>query len=197
LRRRAAAVRWLNWGALLLLALACGYNEIIERDEAVKAAWAEVENQYQRRVDLVPNLVRVVKGAADFERDTLQAVVEARAKVGSMTLDASTIDDPEKLKMFEQAQGGLSSALARLMVVVERYPELKATEAYRDLQVQLEGTENRVTVARRRFIEAVSDYNQTALKFPTSLGTSLRGKAERPTFSAVTPGADRAPEVEL
>jgi LemA protein len=182
---------------LLLGAAGCGYNEVIERDEAVKGAWAEVENQYQRRADVVPNLVRVVKGAANFEKETLQAVVEARSKVGSVQVDASTIDDPQKLQQFEQAQGQLSSALSRLLVVSERYPELKATEGFRDLQVQLEGTENRIAVARKRFIDSVSQYNQTVLKFPTSLGAKMRGKAVRPSFSATTPGADRAPQVDL
>jgi LemA protein len=173
----------------------CGYNEVIERDEAVKAAWAEVENQYQRRSDLVPNLVRVVKGAADFEKSTLEAVVQARSKVGSIQVDSSTIDDPAKLKQFEQAQGELSSALSRLLVVSENYPQLKATDAFRDLQTQLEGTENRITVARRRFIQSVADYNGTVLKFPTSIGARMRGKSERATFTATTPGADKAPEV--
>jgi LemA protein len=186
------------WALSLLLVLGvagCGYNDVIERDEAVKAAWAEVENQYQRRADVVPNLVRVVKGAADFEKGTLEAVVEARSKVGSLQVDSSIVDDPAKLKQFEQAQGQLSSSLSRLLVVSENYPQLKATDAFRDLQVQLEGTENRIAVARRRFIESVAAYNQTVLKFPTSIGARMRGKAERPTFSATTPGADKAPEV--
>jgi len=176
---------------------ACGYNTIIDRDEDVKAAWAEVQNQYQRRADLVPNLVKTVKGAANFEQETLQAVVEARAKVGQTKVDASTIDDPQKFKAFEQAQGSLSSALSRLLVVAERYPDLKATQSFRDLQVQLEGTENRITVARKRYIDAVAEYNKVVLRFPTSIGASLRGKSERPTFEATTPGADKAPEVEF
>jgi LemA protein len=175
----------------------CGYNEVIDRDQTVKAGWAEVENQYQRRADLVPNLVRVVQGAANFEKSTLQNVVEARAKVGSMQVDQSIIDDPEKLKKFEQAQGQLSSALSRLLVVSEQYPDLKATAAFRDLQVQLEGTENRIAVARRRYIETVAEYNGTVLRFPTSIGASMRGKKERPTFTATVPGADKAPEVKF
>jgi LemA protein len=161
----------------------------------VKAAWAEVENMYQRRADLVPNLVRVVKGAADFEKSTLEAVVQARSKVGSLQVDSSVVDDPQKLKAFEAAQGELSGALSRLLVVSERYPELKATDQFRDLSTQLEGTENRISVARRRFIDSVSQYNQTVLKFPTSIGARMRGKAERATFTATTPGADKAPEV--
>ena len=184
-------------GGLLTLSLGCGYNEVIERDEAVKAAWSETENQYQRRADLVPNLVRIVQGAANFEKETLTAVVEARAKVGSVQVDASTIDNPEQLKKFEQAQGELSSALSRLLVVSEQYPELKATAAFRDLQAQLEGTENRIAVARGRYIQAVSEYNQTVLKFPTNIGAGMRGKSERSTFSATTPGADKAPEVKF
>jgi LemA protein len=193
------AIGWWLLGLIWLIpaVTGCGYNEVIDRDEGVKAAWAEVQNQYQRRSDLVPNLVKTVKGAADFENKTLQAVVEARAKVGSMNVDASVIDDPNKLKAFEQAQDKLSSALSRLLVVAERYPELKATSAFRDLQVQLEGTENRIAVARRRFIQAVAEYNKTVLRFPSSIGARLRGKSERPTFTATTPGADKAPEVNF
>ncbi len=175
----------------------CGYNEVITKDEQVKAAWAEVQNQYQRRADLVPNLVKTVKGAANFEKETLQSVVEARAKVGQMRVDQSIIDDPKKLEKFQKAQGELGQALSRLMVVAERYPELKATEAFRDLQAQLEGTENRIAVARKRYIETVSEYNQVVLHFPTSIGASLRGKETRPTFEATTPGADKAPEVDF
>lgn len=175
----------------------CGYNEVIDKDQTVKAGWAEVENQYQRRADLVPNLVRTVQGAANFEKDTLSAVVEARAKVGSLKVDSSVIDDPGKLKQFEQAQGQLGSALSRLLVVSEQYPELKATAAFRDLQVQLEGTENRIAVARRRFIEGVADYNGTVLRFPSSIGAKMRGMKERPTFAATSPGADKAPEVKF
>jgi LemA protein len=195
------ATGWRLWlacvGLLSLSAFGCGYNDVIDRDEGVKAAWAEVENQYQRRADLVPNLVKVVKGAASFEKETLEAVVNARSKVGSLQIDASTIDDPEKLKQFEQAQGQLSSALSRLLVVTENYPDLKSGASFRDLQAQLEGTENRITIARRRFIESVQAYNQVVLRFPTSVGASMRGKKERSTFSASTPGAEKAPEVAL
>ena len=191
---------WLS--VVLLFALAalpfagCGYNEVIERDEDVKAAWAEVQNQYKRRSDLVPNLVNVVKGAANFEQETLQKVVEARAQVGQVKVDSSTIDDPQKLRQFEQAQGQLSGALSRLLVVADKYPELKATDAYRDLQAQLEGTENRITVARKRFIESVAEYNKTVLRFPSSLGAGLRGKKERPTFEG-DPGSEKPPEVKF
>lgn len=190
-----------KWAALLFvlpLSLSgCGYNQVITEDENVKAAWAEVQNQYQRRADLVPNLVKTVKGAANFEQETLQNVVEARAKVGQMKVDQSMIDDPQKLRQFQEAQGELGSALSRLMVVAERYPELKATAAFRDLQAQLEGTENRIAVARNRYIEAVSAYNQVVLHFPTSIGASLRDKETRPTFEATAPGADKPPEVEF
>jgi LemA protein len=189
------------WSLVLFVCLgvtatSCGYNEVIERDEDVKAAWAEVQNQYKRRADLVPNLVKTVKGSADFEQETLQKVVEARASVGKVRIDQSTIDDPEKLRQFEAAQGELSSALSRLLVVSERYPDLKASEAFRDLSAQLEGTENRIAVARNRFIASVAEYNKVVLRFPSSLGASMRGKKERPTFQG-DPGTEKAPEVDL
>src|SRR5262245_1531880 len=174
----------------------CGYNTVIERDEEVKAAWAEVENQYKRRADLVPNLVNVVKGNANFEQSTRESVVEARSNVAGMKVDASVIDDSAKLEQFEKAQQNLSGALSRLMVVVERYPELKATDSYRDLQAQLEGTENRITVARNRYIESVADYNNVVQVFPSSIGASMRGKSVRPTFSAPA-GLDKPPEVKF
>ena len=174
----------------------CGYNDVITLDEGVKSNWAEVENQYKRRADLVPNLVSVVKGAGAFEQETLTKVVEARSKVAGMKVDASTIDDPEKLKKFEAAQSELSGSLSRLLVVAEQYPTLKATDAYRDLQSQLEGTENRIAVARKRYIDAVGQYNVLVQSFPTSIGASMRGRKVRPTFEAA-PGSDKAPEVKL
>jgi LemA protein len=174
----------------------CGYNEVIERDEDVKSAWAEVQNQYKRRADLVPNLVNVVKANANFEKETLEKVVEARSKVAGITVDASTIDDPAKLKQFEEAQQNLGGALSRLMVVAERYPELKATESFRDLQAQLEGTENRITVARKRYIDQVAEYNKVVQRFPTSIGASMRGKSVRPTFEAPA-GLENPPEVKF
>jgi LemA protein len=174
----------------------CGYNAVIDRDEDVKASWAEVQNQYKRRADLVPSLVKVVKGAADFERETLQAVVEARAKVGTVQADASAINDPQKLQQFEAAQSQLGSALSRLLVVVERYPDLKASAAFRDLQAQLEGTENRITVARKRFIDSVAEYNKVVLRFPTSIGAGMRGKKERPTFTGAA-ADEKPPEINL
>jgi LemA protein len=182
---------------LAVVALAgCGYNEVINNDENVKAAWAEVQNQYKRRADLVPNLVKVVQGAANFERDTLQKVVEARSQVAGLKVDASTIDDPEKLKKFEQAQQQLGGALSRLLVVSENYPDLKASGAFRDLQAQLEGTENRIAVARGRYIEAVAAYNKGVLNFPSSIGASMRGKKERPTFTGAAED-EKAPEIKL
>lgn len=174
----------------------CGYNEVIDRDEGVKAAWSEVQNQYKRRSDLVPNLVQTVKASAQFEKETLEKVVEARSKVAQMKVDSSIVDDPQKLKAFEQAQGQLSGALSRLMVVVERYPELKSTEGFRDLQSQLEGTENRITVARQRYIQEVAEYNKTVQRFPTSIGASMRHKSMRPTFEG-TPEAEKPPEVKF
>jgi LemA protein len=174
----------------------CGYNDVIDRDEDVKAGWAEVQNQYQRRADLVPNLVKVVKGNAEFEKSTLEAVVQARSQVAGVKVDQSTIDDPAKLKQFEEAQHKLSGALSRLLVVAEAYPQLKATEGFRDLQAQLEGTENRITVARKRYIDSVSEYNKVVQRFPTSIGASMRGRAVRPTFS-VAPAIEKAPEVNL
>jgi LemA protein len=180
-----------------LLLASCGYNGVINRDEAVKAAWSEVENQYQRRADLVPNLVATVKGAAKFEQETLTKVIEARAKATSVRMDPSILDDPERFKRFEQAQAELGGALARLLVVAEQYPQLQATAAFRDLMVQLEGTENRIAVARNRYVAAVADYNAYVQRFPTSIGSRMRGRAMRPTFTATTPNADVAPKVNF
>jgi LemA protein len=198
-RHRIGAIcaRWLAaLGTLLCLSAGCGYNEVIDRDEEVKAAWAEVQNQYKRRADLVPNLVNVVKGSADFERDTLQKVVEARASVGSIKVDGSIIDDPAKLQAFEAAQSKLTGALSRLLAVSEAYPDLKASAQFRDLQAQLEGTENRIAVARKRFIESVAEYNKTVLRFPSSIGASLRGKQVRPTFQGDA-ADEKTPEVKF
>ncbi len=180
----------------LLSASGCGYNEVIERDEDVKANWAEVQNQYKRRADLVPSLVKVVQGAANFEQQTLKQVVDARASVGNMKIDASTIDDPQKLAAFEAAQAKLSGALSRLLVVSENYPDLKASGAFRDLQAQLEGTENRIAVARGRYIDAVAEYNKVVLRFPSSIGASMRGKRERPTFTG-NAADEKPPEIKL
>lgn len=170
------------------------YNRLVGLDEGVKAAWGQVENVYQRRADLVPNLVETVKGARDFERDTLTAVVEARAKISQINL--GRVPTAGELQQFQSAQDGLSSALSRLLVVVERYPELKATEAFRDLQAQLEGTENRITVERKRFNDAAQAFNTARRRFPTVLFAGLLGFSERPYFQA-TPGSDRPPQVKF
>jgi LemA protein len=186
------------FGLLMLGSLGgCGYNDVIDRDEDVKAAWSEVQNQYKRRADLIPNLVKVVKAAAGFESDTLQKVVEARASVGKLQVDSSTIDDPAKLRAFEEAQGKLGGALSRLLVVAEQYPDLKSNQSYRDLQAQIEGTENRITVARKRYIDSVAEYNKVVLRFPTSIGSGMRGKKERPSFTVEQPGLDQPPELQL
>ena len=153
----------------LLSLSGCGYNSIQGMDEEVKAAWAEVENQYQRRADLVPNLVNTVKGYASHERETLEAVIEARANATQTNISADGLSDPEKFAKFQQAQGALSQALSRLMVVVERYPDLKASANFQTLQAQLEGTENRIAVARRRYIQSVAQYNKLVRFFPTNL----------------------------
>jgi LemA protein len=171
--------------ATLVILSGCGYNQLQGLDEEVKAAWAEVHNQYQRRVDLVPNLVEVVKGAAKFEQETLNQVIQARSQATSIKLDAKDLSDPQALQRFEQAQRGLSSALSRLLVTVERYPDLKANQNYRDLQAQLEGTENRIAVARKRYIESVAEYNKAVRFFPTNLTARYLLRLEpRATFTA-------------
>jgi len=170
------------------------YNRLVTLEEAVKTAWSQVENVYQRRADLIPNLVETVKGARDFERETLTAVVEARAKVGQMNF--SGVPSAEQLGQFQKAQDGLSSALSRLLVVVERYPELRATENFRELQAQLEGTENRIAVERRRFNEAAQAFNTARRRFPTVLIAALFGFAEKPYFQAA-PGSERPPQVQF
>jgi LemA protein len=174
------AVKIAMVAAVSLMLSACGYNTLQVQDEAVKSAWSEVVNQYQRRADLIPNLVNTVKGFAAQEQAVLIGVTEARAKATQIKVDA---DDPESLKQFQQAQGEVSSALARLMVVVERYPELKSDQNFRDLQAQLEGTENRITVARNRYIQAVQDYNVTVRSFPTNLTAMVFGYKVKPNFT--------------
>jgi LemA protein len=186
--------------AALLLALGaggCGYRSIPLAENAVTAAWAEVENQYQRRADLVPNLVEVVKGAAAHEKDTLEAVVNARANATSIKLTANDLT-PENLKRFEAAQGELRSAMGRLLAVAESYPQLKANENFRDLQVQLEGTENRIATARRRYIDAVNAFNNEVTVPPSSWTNSLFYKKQpKAQFSATTPDAAKAPAVKF
>ena len=175
----------------------CGYNRIQGADEAVKAAWAEVANQYQRRADLVPNLVATVKGAADFERETLEAVVEARARATSIQVTPELVENQEALQRFLDAQGQLSSALSRLFAVSENYPTLRASEAFRDLQAQLEGTENRITVARGRYIEAVQRYNTLVRSFPTVITAKVIGAEPKATFEARAGVGETPPEVKF
>lgn len=183
-------------GFMMFFLSACGYNDLQGLDENTNSAWAEVENQYQRRADLIPNLVSVVKGYAAHERETLTAVTEARAKVGSVQITQETMKNRDSFKQFDQAQSGLSSALSRLMVVVEKYPDLKANQNFLDLQSQLEGTENRITVARKRYIDSVSEYNKKVRFFPTNLTAKyMLDLSVRPNFTATTPGAEKAPTV--
>ena len=161
----------------------CGYNDFQRLDEQSKAAWSEVLNQYQRRADLIPNIVNTVKGEANFEQETLTKVVEARAKATSMQVTPETLNNPEAFAKFQAAQGELSSALSRLMVTVERYPDLKANQGFRDLRVQLEGTENRITVARNRYIDTIQEYNVLARSFPTNLTAKVFSYAPKPSFT--------------
>jgi LemA protein len=173
----------------------CGYNTIQMQDEATKSAWSEVVNQYQRRADLIPNLVNTVKGFAAQEQAVLIGVTEARAKATQTQVNA---DDPASLQQFQAAQGELSSALSRLMVVVERYPELKSDQNFRDLQAQLEGTENRITVARNRYIQAVQDYNVTIRRFPVNLTAMIFGYDVKPNFTVENEAAiARPPTVDF
>ena len=170
--------------ATLALSLTgCGYNTFQTTDEQVKAAWSEVINQYQRRADLIPNLVSTVKGEAKFEQDTLTKVIEARAKATSIQATPELINDPAAFQKFQAAQGELTGALSRLMVVSEQYPNLRANQGFRDLSAQLEGTENRITVARNRYIKAVQDYNVTVRSFPSNLTAMVLGYKEKPNFA--------------
>lgn len=161
----------------------CGYNQFQSKDEATKAAWGEVVNQYQRRADLIPNLVNTVKGYATHERETLEAVTRARAAATSFQITPEVLNNPEAFKKFQAVQGELSGALSRLMAVSEKYPDLKADTSFRDLQSQLEGTENRITVARQRYIAAVQDYNVTVRSFPTNLTAMAFGYSAKPSFT--------------
>jgi LemA protein len=181
----------------LFLFTNCGYNRLQGLDEDVKAAWAEVQNQYQRRSDLVPNLVATVKGYATNEKETLEGVIEARAKATQNNINVGDLSNPEAVKRFDGAQSGLSGALSRLMVVVEKYPELKANENFRDLSSQLEGTENRITVARKRYIDSVAEYNKAVRYFPTNLTASfLLHLSPREPFTAAA-DAQKAPQVKF
>ena len=184
---------------ILLLSLSsCGYNTFQSLDEEAKASWSEVLNQYQRRADLVPNLVETVKGYAEHEKEVLTDVANARSKVGSMQVTPELLNDPEAFAKFQAAQGQLTSALSRLMAVAENYPNLKADQGFRDLQAQLEGTENRVTVARNRYIETIKNYNIAIRSFPNNLTAMVFGYNTKPTFSVENEKAiSSAPKVEF
>ena len=191
----------LKLAAVLAAALSlsgCGYNDFQRLDEATKSAWSEVVNQYQRRADLIDNLVNTVKGEAKFEQDTLNQVIAARAKATSIQVTPETLNNPEAFKQFQAAQGELSSALSRLMVTVERYPDLKANKAFADLRVALEGTENRIAVARNRYIEAVKEYNVLARSFPTNLTGMIFGYKPKENFTVANEAAiSNAPKVDF
>ncbi|MDO8278866.1 MAG: LemA family protein [Burkholderiaceae bacterium] len=178
--------RWLlTFIAVLALGglTGCGYNDFQRLDEQSKAAWSEVLNQYQRRADLVPNIVATVKGETQFEQETLTKVVEARARATSIQVPPETLNNPEAFQKFQAAQGELGSALSRLMVVSERYPDLKANQGFRDLRVQLEGTENRITVARNRYIQTIQEYNTLARSFPSNLTAMVFSYGAKPNFT--------------
>jgi LemA protein len=190
-------------GILVVVALICGlmgvgtYNKLVGLGQGVDAQWAQVENVYQRRADLIPNLVASVKGAAEFEKSTLEAVTEARASVGQATVDTKNLpNDPAAFAKFEQAQASLGAALQRLLVVVERYPELKANQNFLELQAQLEGTENRISVERMRFNERAQEYNTARLRFPAVLVANFMGFKEKAYFKAA-PGSEKAPQVQF
>jgi LemA protein len=185
-----------RWLLILLAALSlsgCGYNDFQRLDEQSKSAWSEVLNQYQRRADLVPNLVATVKGEANFEQETLTRVVEARAKATSIQVTPDTLNNPQAMQQFQQAQAQLSGALSRLLAVSERYPDLKANQSFRELRVQLEGTENRITVARNRYIQAVQEYNVLARSFPTNLTAMAFGYQPKANFTVQNEGQISAP----
>lgn len=196
--------RWLDASRLVVmltfasLLSGCGYNEFQRKDESVTAAWSEVVNQYQRRADLVPNLVNTVKGFAAQEKSVLVGVTEARAKATSIQVSPETLNDPEAFKRFQQAQGELSGALSRLLAVSENYPQLKSDANFRDLQAQLEGTENRIAVARNRYIQAVRDYNVTVRQFPNNLTAMAFGYKPKPNFTVENEkGISTAPAVKF
>lgn len=174
---------WFAVSAAALSLGGCGYNDFQRLDEQVKADWSEVLNQYQRRTDLIPNIVATVKGEANFEQETLTKVIEARARATSIQVTPETLNNPEAFNKFQQAQGEIGSALSRLMAVSEAYPNLKANQAFQDLRVQLEGTENRITVARNRYIKAVADYNVLARQFPSNLTAMVFGYGVKPSFT--------------
>lgn len=193
----AKSLRLILLGMVLFLVAGCGYNVMQQNEEAVKAAWGDVEATYQRRNDLIPNLVETVKAYAKFEQDTLTRVTEARARVGAVQMSKDALDDPKKFEEFQAAQNSMTSALSRLLVVVEKYPELKANQSFMDLQHQLEGTENRINVARTRYNSAVQTFNSSIRIFPNSLTNSLllHLKPKEP-FKAEL-GAEKAPQVKF
>jgi len=199
---KKGCIIWIIIGVLLALVVlgviswgTKAYNRMITLQEGVTSQWGNVETQYQRRADLIPNFVNTVKGAANFEQETLTKVIEARAKATQVTLDPTKMT-AENMKQFQAAQGELSSALSRLMVVVERYPELKATQNYRDLQVELEGTENRISVERRKFNEVAQSFNVYIKRFPQSIIAGMFGFSARPYFESME-GAEKAPQVQF
>jgi LemA protein len=192
------AIRWLMLALLLPLLSGCGYNSIQQSDEAVKAQWSEVLNQYQRRADLIPNLVATVRGYAAHEEKVLTEVTNARARVGSAGITAEQASDPAKLAAFQAAQGELSGALNRLLVVTENYPDLKANQNFLELQSQLEGTENRIAVARNRYIASVQEYNTLIRRFPVNLTAMMFGYSAKPNFSVENEAAiSKAPTVDF
>jgi LemA protein len=176
-------IRWLTVLSAIVLLSGCGYNTLQRQDEQISSAWSEVLNQYQRRADLVPNLVNTVKGYAAHEREVLTQVTEARSRVGQIRATPELLNDPQAFARFQQMQGQLSSALSRLLAVAENYPQLQSAPAFRDLQAQLEGTENRIAVARNRYIQAVQEYNVTVRSFPTNLTANIFGYETRPNFT--------------
>lgn len=197
MRKTVKMVSFLFTVLFIGLSAGCGYNTMQANEEAVKAAWGDVESTYQRRADLIPNLVEVVKGYAKHENETLVGVTEARAKVGQVKLSNDITADANAMKKFQDAQSGLSSALSRLMVVVEKYPNLKANENFRDLQTQLEGTENRINVARTRYNAAVQEFNYSIRMFPNSLTNSLLLHLKLREPFAAEEGAKKAPKVKF
>ena len=193
-------IRYIFNIALILISIAafsgCGYNSLVEQDEKVNQAWAQVENQYQRRADLIPNLVKTVQGYADFEKGVLTEVTELRSRVGQIKLSTDDLSDEEKFRQFSEAQDKLSGALSRLLVVAENYPQLKANENFLQLQSQLEGTENRISVERKKFNEAVQEYNTSVRRFPTLITAKIMGFKEKQYFKSA-PGTDKAPDVNF
>jgi len=190
LTRRALGLAFL---ALASTLAGCGYNDFQRLDETVKGSWAEVLNQYQRRADLIPNIVATVKGEANFEQETLTRVIEARARATSIQATPELVNNPEAFAKFQAAQGELTGALSRLLVVSENYPNLKANQGFQDLRVQLEGTENRITVARNRYIKTVQDYNVLARQFPTNLTAMVFGYGVKPSFAVDNEAAIKSP----